>query len=210
VPANVTSYVSGINGIMIDMTRLVNNLEADDFEFRMGNTTNPSAWGAAPGPLSVTERPSGRADGATRVTIIWADGAIKNQWLQVTVKANNITGLAAPDVFYFGNQVGETGDSPTTAAVTAADYTDTRALLGASSGIGGRYDFNRDGRVNTTDVLLIRGAMFGSIPLLGAPAALFAEASIAPAASSAVVTGTARTTLAARRTWYEQPADVLA
>lgn len=34
---------------------------------------------------------------------------MKNEWLQVTAKTS--LGLAADDVFYFGNAIGETGDS---------------------------------------------------------------------------------------------------
>ena len=47
--------------------------------------------------------------GSDRVTIIWDDNAIEKQWLQVTVKATDNTGLVADDVFYFGNAVGEAG-----------------------------------------------------------------------------------------------------
>jgi len=55
------------------------------------------------------------------VTLVWDDGAIKNTWLQVTVKATVNTGLTANDVFYFGNAVGETGNSPTDAVVNSTD-----------------------------------------------------------------------------------------
>jgi hypothetical protein len=47
--------------------------------------------------------------GSDRVEIIWDRGAIQNVWLQVTVLANGNTGLAAPDVFYFGNRIGNFG-----------------------------------------------------------------------------------------------------
>ena len=46
----------------------------------------------------------------SRVEIIWADGAIENEWVQVTVLADADTGLAAPDVFYFGNAIGDSGN----------------------------------------------------------------------------------------------------
>ena len=211
--ANYTSYSRGINGVMVDVAGLptggVRGVDASDFIFRAGKTGNPSAWADTPAPQSVTVRRGAGAGGSDRVTIVWADGAIRNQWLQVTVKANGVTGLAVPDVFYFGNQAGETGDSATDAAVTAADYADTRAMLMASSAIGGRYDFNRDGRVNTSDVLIVRGAMLGSIPLLGAPAAVTSFGQTPIAATGVVTTGAARATLATRRAWYEQPADLL-
>jgi hypothetical protein len=127
--ANVTGYSRGINGVMVDVLRLPasTDVTADDFEFRVGNNATPGTWALAPGPLSVTERPSGLAGGSTRVSIVWADGAIRNQWLQVTVKANANTRLSQPDVFYFGNLAGETvapgaGDF----AVNGSDVTATR------------------------------------------------------------------------------------
>ena len=46
--ANVTSYSRGINGVMIDMTRMPSNLDADDFEFRVGNSDLPGTWSLAP------------------------------------------------------------------------------------------------------------------------------------------------------------------
>ena len=42
--ANYTSYVYGINGIMVDIAGLPGNVTASDFTFMVGNTNNPSAW----------------------------------------------------------------------------------------------------------------------------------------------------------------------
>jgi hypothetical protein len=53
--------------------------------------------------------------GTDRVTLICPDGAVKNTWLQVTVLANQRTGLSTPESFYFGSLVGETGDGATSA-----------------------------------------------------------------------------------------------
>jgi hypothetical protein len=83
--------------------------------------------------------------------LIWPDGAIRNQWLQVTVLADDVTGLAAPDVFYFGNAVGETGDVP---GDTLVDRYDAAAVAANPRGpddpapITDPYDFNRDGLVD--------------------------------------------------------------
>jgi len=46
------------------------------------------------------------------VTLIWADNTIQKQWLEVTVLATVNTGLAAPDVFYFGNAMGKRATAP--------------------------------------------------------------------------------------------------
>ena len=57
---------------------------------------------------TVTARTGAGVGGSTRVTITFADNAIQNQWLQVTVLANENTDLEEDDVFYFGNVVAET------------------------------------------------------------------------------------------------------
>ncbi|HUT09316.1 MAG TPA: SdrD B-like domain-containing protein, partial [Thermoguttaceae bacterium] len=125
--ANYTSYEKGINGIMIDVVGLPDGASVgpEDFQFRVGGagvgTEDPGTWAllAAPAPtITVDPVPvsgTGR-DGATpyqdadRIIITWPDGAIKNQWVQVTVLGGTDLGLAGPDVFYFGNQVAETGN----------------------------------------------------------------------------------------------------
>ena len=112
--ANYTSYSGGINGIMVDIAGLPEggaaSISADDFEFRAGNSSDPASWRTAPEPLTVAVRSTG-TDGPARVSMVWADGVVRNRWLQVTVKANERTGLAAIDVFFFGNLIGETGNA---------------------------------------------------------------------------------------------------
>jgi hypothetical protein len=55
---NYTSYVHGINGIMVDVARLADSsqLNAANFEFRVGNTHDPSKWATGPAPGSITLR----------------------------------------------------------------------------------------------------------------------------------------------------------
>ena len=91
--------------------------------------------------------------------LTWADGAIRNTWLEITVKATANTGLAQADVFYFGNAVGESGDSPLNAIVNAADEIGGRnnpKTFLSPAGLANRYDFDRDGFVNATDQILAR------------------------------------------------------
>lgn len=53
--------------------------------------------------------------GSDRVTVIWpgydpndlAHPAVAKQWLEVTILATKNTGLSQPEVFYFGNAIGE-------------------------------------------------------------------------------------------------------
>ena len=185
--ANVTSYWKGLNGVMIDMTRMPSNLDADDFEFRVGTTNTPGTWATAPAPLSITERPSGHADGSTRVTIVWANNVIRNRWLQVTVKANADTRLASPDVFYFGNLVGETPRAGSTPpfVINALDVLDTRSRLTRRAGLPVTEvaDHNKDGRVNAWDYAIVRANYGRTLNTLAVPVpAAFSDVSIQSAA----------------------------
>lgn len=159
--ANYTSYSRGINGIMIDIAGLPDTgLSTSDFIFNIGNTNTASSWSIAPNPTSITIRNGAGVGGSDRVTFIWADNAIQKQWLEVTVLANTNTGLEAADVFYFGNAIGDTGNSTANAAVNSADELNARAnprnALSNPAGITDLHDFNRDKSVNATDQLLAR------------------------------------------------------
>ena len=170
--ANVTHYSRGINGVIVDFLGAPpRELTAADFDFRAGCTGDPSAWPAAAQP-SVTLLPAWRAGPASaRYALTWPDGAAANTWLRVTVKANANTGLAAPDVFYFGNLVGDIGGrgAPT---VDAADLARTRAAVGKTSAAAlANYDFNRDGAITAADALLVRTNQRRSLPLFTAPSA---------------------------------------
>jgi ELWxxDGT repeat protein len=111
--ANVSSYTRGINGLMIDVAGLPagGELSADDFAFRAGRSADTAAWADAPAPTSIAVRRGAGAGGGDRVTLTWPDGAIRNAWLQVTLKATANTGLPGDDVFYFGSLVGDAGGS---------------------------------------------------------------------------------------------------
>ncbi len=159
--ANYTSYSRGINGVMVDIDGLPDGvtLSRNDFRFQVGNDDDPSNWSPAPHPTNITVRRGQGVDGADRVTIMWNDNAIQKEWLQVTTLANQDTGLLGPDVFYFGNAVGETGNSTIDAKVNAFD------MLGARDNqrnfldpapIDFPFDFDRDGRVNAVDMLIAR------------------------------------------------------
>ncbi len=155
---NYTSYSRGINGIMLDLANRPDRpIDVADFEFHIGNDDDPAAWPLAPPPLSLTVRPGEGVGGSDRVTIIWPDNAIQKQWLQVTVKATDATGLTAPDVFYFGNAIGESGDSATDASVGVRDQLLARLnQLPAGVELDNVYDFNRDSQVDAVDESLAR------------------------------------------------------
>ncbi|MBS3734908.1 MAG: hypothetical protein KGY99_08270, partial [Phycisphaerae bacterium] len=169
--ANYTSYHRGINGVMIDIDDLADpaGLSAADFAFATGNDSEPADWGAAPAPASVTVRPGAGVDGSDRVTLIWADNdfdgivdaneAVAKDWLEVTVQANATTGLLDADVFYFGNAVGETGDSTTDAFVNAVDGAGVREHPRSGrdpAPIDYAWDITRDRFVNAVDSAWVR------------------------------------------------------
>ena len=163
--ANYTSYNKGINGIIFDVAGLPAGVaqlsRTNDFFFQVGNdASDPAGWGAAPTPEPITSiRRGGGANGSDRVTIIWPDGAITKQWLRVTVRATANTGLALPDVFYFGNAVGESGNSTGDAIVNGTDFAGARDNQRGSANLAPidfRWDYNRDRLVNGTDLAIAR------------------------------------------------------
>ncbi len=158
--ANYTSYSKGINGIMIDLANLpTGSLSEEDLEFAIGNVS----LGSEMSPLlimpEITIRHGAGADGSDRITLTWPDGTIKKTWLKVTLKATSNTGLATPDVFYFGNAIGETGNSGTDTYVDGIDTlgvrNNPRNFLNRAP-VTFKYDFNRDSFVDGIDTLLVR------------------------------------------------------
>ena len=184
--ANYTSYAKGINGILVDLPRAPGAAAPvpADFSFRVGNDNNPAGWAPAPPPSAVAVRPGGGIGGSDRVTLTWADGAATNRWLQVTVRANARTGLAAPDTFYFGNAPGETGDRSSRAEVGPADIIRTRRAFGGGASPSNRYDHNRDGRVDFFDMLVVRRNLGRGLQLIAPPAAVQTAGTVAPQPSS--------------------------
>ncbi len=159
---NYISYSRGINGIFLDVAELRSaNLAPSDFTFKVGNDSNPVGWATAASP-SIAVGVGMGAGGSDRITLVWPDNAIPNgNWLQVTLKTET-SGLAAPDVFYFGSAMGETGNNAWSPApdgkVSSLDAALTRLNNSsfATVGIENAYDFNRDAVVNSFDAALCR------------------------------------------------------
>jgi len=207
--ANYTSSDTGITGVMVDVSHLANaaGIGADDFTVRVGNTATPGTWATGPAP-TVTVRPGYGANGSDRVELTWAGGKVQNKWVQVTLKADADTGLTSPDVFYFGNLAGDTGDAGAT--VTAVDLSRTRAQLGRAAPANSPYDHRRDGRIDVRDVAAVRANLFQSLRLITAPAATTAAAATSTTSTSApVLPDTTRSAPPRRRTAWDEPADVL-
>lgn len=153
--ANYTSFSRGLNGILVDIRSLPGDVTAADFGFKVGNDQNPANWSDAPAPSAVTIRRGAGLGGSDRVTLIWDARVIQKQWLQVTLRATVNTGLAAPDVFYYGNAVAETGNRIDNAAVTSADALRVLNNISASASILNLYDINRDGKTGSADRLIV-------------------------------------------------------
>ncbi len=199
---NVSSYSKGINGLFIDLASGHGEITAEDFVFRMGTSTDPTGWIDAPAPISITVRAGAGIAGHDRVEIVFADEAIKNTWLEVTVRGNDARGgfhtntaLDESSVFYFGSRVGDTftGNSAAAAVTSSADALQIRAAGGTFAASGNRHDINRDGIVSAGDELLARFnpgiLLMLELPALSDPPASPAALAVTPAAdplSSAV------------------------
>jgi hypothetical protein len=162
VMANFSSYSRGVNGIMVDLKGGGQHASItlagilSDFTFKVGNNSSPGTWANAPNPTVVTVRTgmtgpaqgAGTVSGSDRVELIWADNAIEQKWLEVIVKATANTGLAANSVFFYGNEIGNTGsfNLSTVARTGSSD-------IGGTQTHGANLDdFDRTGKVDTTDI----------------------------------------------------------
>ncbi|MDP6635436.1 MAG: lamin tail domain-containing protein [Phycisphaerae bacterium] len=167
--ANSTSYNLGINGIMVDIEEMGGTPRANDFDIEVNASNDPNTWSNGPAP-TVTVHPGEGVGGSDRVKLIWADGAIRNQWVKVTVRATGKTGLGAADVFYYGNAVGDIdGDG----VIGDGDYDALVGEFGQRGGVGVRVsDLDADGRVGLRDFVILRSSFGDEVqaPTVPAPA----------------------------------------
>jgi hypothetical protein len=189
--ANYTGSSKGINGIMVDIAGLPTGTPATtDFTFKVGNDDTPSGWAVAPDPTTILVRRGMGTGGSDRVELIWADNAIQNTWLQVTVKANEATGLSTPDISYFGNAIAETGNNPLNASVNSGDIIAVRDHPTSSQNpalVSNPYDFNHDSSVSSADMIIARDHPSSSSTELH----LIAPTMLGAAAPSSAVTSAA-------------------
>ena len=170
---NVTSYSKGINGVIVDVADFYNLPRFEDYTFQV--STDGATWAAAPTPSIINLYPGRGPNGSTQITLIWDDNVIENEWLQVTVLANDHTGLASDDVFYFGNLIGATGENATSTSVevgpadVASIVADPHSPLDKAS-ITDVNDINRDRQVNANDAILARDNAGATLTLITAPA----------------------------------------
>jgi hypothetical protein len=206
--ANMTSYSRGINGIMIDLASTHGAITASDFIFKVGNDDSPAGWTTAPAPTAVSVRPGAGVGGTDRIEITWASGAIANQWLEVVLKGNDAaggfdtnTGLAASDVFFWGNKVGDSGSSSPADKfdTSSTDAAQVFATIGSGKPVTDLRDYNRDGGVDSSDAALVF-ASIGSITRIniatGGPFAPNADPAVAATAGVMSASGSAGASLA--------------
>ena len=173
--ANVTSYGPGINGIAIDIENLSSTPSASAFLFAVSDPSDPSGWSAI-NRQTVSFTRGGGVDDSDRLVFTFADHAVLNRWLRVTVLANASTGLSEDDVYYFGNAVGEVtpggglSTPPYTPLVNAADVVAVRDNPRGDANpaaIDDPHDINRDMRVDALDLVLARNG--AASPLAALP-----------------------------------------
>ena len=152
---NVIGYYKGINGIMIDIADLNSpaGLNLLDFTFKTTIGSNSTLWADAPAPSSMALRLGKGVNGSDRITFIWADHAITDQWLQITVLGSDNTGLSADETFWFGNLQGDTnGDG-------VVDMIDLNAILidwgESDQGADAGSDLYHNGIVDIIDLTIV-------------------------------------------------------
>ena len=197
--ANVSTYSRGINGLMIDLDDLNRSVTPSG----AGSFLRFDVGGGMPGvpPWTPLQFGSGQTlvrrgagvNGSDRVVVYFADGAIRNQWLRVTVLPGPASGLAAPDVFYFGHLDGDAGGDTSPLRVGASDLAVVRRAMGRLVAITDPADFNRDGRVDARDFAAARQNVART---LLAP-------TIAATASHAALTSPTRGMVQRRGAWDE-------
>ncbi len=183
--ANYTSYSRGINGIIVNVLNLADSPDMGNYTqfFSFSVSSDGTNWSSAPVPATIDVWPTPGVNNSTRVTIIWADNTIQNEWLKVTVLAGADTGLTANDVFCFGNLMGESGND---AAVNAQDE-----MAVANNRIGftlasvtNNYDYNRDRQVNGSDAMIARRNAGASLTMI--TGLLAAQDNLQPLAASTI------------------------
>jgi hypothetical protein len=163
--ANYTNYSRGLNGIVVDINKPGNlgRIAASNFQFAIwSDFSNATPNFVATNPtVTLSTFSSGGTAGSDRVKLVLADQAIQNAWLRVTVLADSNTGLAADDVFYFGNarfDVTPTSLFPSKQIViNIFDTNAVRAKQGQNAGVvSSIHDVDRNGVIDVVDTNTVR------------------------------------------------------
>lgn len=169
---HITNYDKGINGIFIDVLTVEDYISVSDFEFYVGNSQNISTWIGAPQPkyINVYDIYDNNVK-IKRISIIWDDFSIVNNWLKVVIKANNTTKLSHPFVFYLGNFVGcinyTQAPPDLNFIVTQNDLNTLLQQIGSpNTSTPSIFDINKDGLIDNNDKHILETILSNySIPL---------------------------------------------
>ena len=175
---NVVNNSRGINGLVFDVVGLASaTLTAADFVFRMSPqglfdeaANPPSGWAVAPAPTAINVT-AATPSVPGRIRIEWADNAIADRWLQVSLLANANTGLTTRQVYYLGHLLGETNGVVEGGGflVRTLDVAQIAASIGQSATVGSVLDVDKDGLVRTLDAAAAAGAIGRSLRLITIP-----------------------------------------
>jgi hypothetical protein len=124
--ANISGYARGINGVFFDVADLPGDgaaLVPADLVVRTGNTDFPDTWAAGPAPTGMGVFANIDGAGTDRIFVTFANGALADTWVRLTLQANAHTGLPAAADYFFGSVPGETGAAvlPGGVSVDSAD-----------------------------------------------------------------------------------------
>ena len=157
--ANFTNALGGITELYIDIAGApsLGGIGLGDLDFRAGNSTDIASW-SAPGTAPALSVLAGAGTGgADRLALSWIPGSVENTWLEITLAANATTGLATPDVFYFGHLLGDANYDGHVTPVDVLLINNALTSSGSSfpAGPGNPLDINRDGFVAPIDELIV-------------------------------------------------------
>lgn len=104
------------------------------------------------------------------------------------------TRLGAPDVFFFGSLLGDTGESVTPTRVDARDEVRVLRRFGTAAPVTSPLDIDRDGKVNASDVLALRRNMNAALvpPVIPIPVAALSSVDDTAFVPASVRTGSRR------------------
>lgn len=178
---NLINSSRGINGVSFslqDNGAGVGDLSPNDFVFQMSpqgafdqNANPASGWELAPAPTSLFLSGGPPKEIVTQVDIRWADNAIQNRWLRITILANANTGLAEPEVYYLGHLLGETTGPSDIGVYTIAfsDITPIRSQVGSVVDSGSIADIDKNGTVAFADISAMRPNVGTQLPNISVP-----------------------------------------
>lgn len=170
---NLINSSRGINGMVLDLDGLT-DLNDATLEYKMSpqgafnEGDNPVAgWVDAPAPTSVSLLPGQGLGGSNRIALVWADNAIANRYVCVSL---TVGGTRIFEV-YVGHLLGETtGPSNNSFTVAFADITPIRSAVGSAVDSSSPTDIDKNGTVSFADISAMRGNVGAQLTQITIPA----------------------------------------